>query len=171
MGNVHSEQPGVITPLPCQPCARSVPGTTGIYSTWALPPPAPHRLSSSRSSFGKASAAWAACRWARPLPSVGALGLILTDFPAWSQSQRGAGEAVLVQLGMEMLAGCAAHSAAALRMPRTRTHTCGCSQLSSGFSLQHCHSHIFYYELIPNLLLEKDQTSPYVFVGCLLCLL
>lgn len=49
--------------------------------------------------------------------------------------------------------------------------TCGWSQLFSGFSFQHCHLHISHYELIPNLLSEKDQTSPYVFVSCFLCLL
>lgn len=52
-----------------------------------------------------------------------------------------------------------------------QTLMCRWSQLFSGFSFQHRHLHIFYYELIPNLLLEKDQTSPYAFVGCFLCLL
>lgn len=63
--------------------------------------------------------------------------------------------------------GHAARSAAALEVPPT----CGRSQLFAGFPFQHCHLHVFYYELIPNLLSEKDQTSPFVFVGCFLCLL
>ena len=82
---------------------------------------------------------------------------------------------VPAQAVMEVLAGCAACSAAALEVPSASWEheppTRGWSRLFSGFSFQRCHLHIFYYELIPNLLSEKDQTSPYVFVGCSLCLL
>lgn len=87
---------------------------------------------------------------------------------AWARGRRGC---VLAQPAMKVLAGCAARSRCRARPGSTNPPRAAAPSSFLALPSKHCRLPIFCYELIPNLLSEKDQTSPYVFVGCFLCLL